>query len=112
MRMCVFVLAVAAVLGFEGQSRADKKGPPQSHKEVTAGGKYVFVMLAPQPVEDEIKSYGTEDAKNTVIAMRNVYKKSGLYKNDGSAEPLWTVDWYGAATVLSDGVHLIRWGQP
>jgi hypothetical protein len=112
MRMCVFLLAVVALLCFEGQSRADKKGPPHSRKEVTGGGKYVFVMLAPQPVEEEIKSYGNEDAKNAVIAMRNVYKQSGLYKNDGSAEPLWTVDWYGPVTVLSDGEHLVRWGQP
>src|SRR5688500_3455468 len=108
MRACIFLLAVVAVLGFEGSARADKKGPPQTRKEVTADGKFVFVMLAPQTLEDELKSHGTEDAKNAVTAIRNVYKKSGLYKNDGSAEPLWTVDWYAPVTVLSDGEHLIR----
>jgi hypothetical protein len=112
MRACVFFLAVVAILCFDRKSFADKKGPPHSHQTATADGKFVFVMLAPQTVEEEIKAYGTEEAKNAVVAIRNVYKKSGLYKNDGSAEPLWTVDWYAPVTVLSDGEHLIRWGQP
>ena len=112
MRVSIFLLAVVALLCLDQKSFADKKGPPQTRTTSTADGKFVFVMLATQALEEELKSHGTEDAKNAVVAIRNVYKKSGLYKNDGSAEPLWTVDWYAPVTVLSDGEHLIRWGQP
>jgi hypothetical protein len=112
MRVCIF-LAVVALLCFDATARADKKGPPTTHKVATADGKFVFVMIAPQPLEEELKHYGTDDAKNAVVAIRNVYKKSGLYKNDGSADPLWTIDWYSDATVLlPDGETLIRYGQP
>ena len=76
MRVCVFVLTAVALLGFGGQSRADKKGPPTSRKQVTTGGKYVFVMLAPRPVEEEIKNLGAEDAKNAVIARQSSVEPS------------------------------------
>jgi len=112
MRTCVFLAAVVAVVCCEGRSFADKKGPPRSRKEVVAGGKYVFVMLAPRTLEEEVRNITTEDGKAQAKAIRDIYHKSGLYKNDGSNEPLWTVDWYGPATPLSDGVHLVRWGQP
>lgn len=111
MRICIF-LAVAAVLCTTGQSRADKKGPPTTRKVVTSNGKFVFVMLAPQPLEEELKRYGAEKSKEEVKTIRETYPKSGMYKNDGSNEPLWTVDWHAPVTVLPDGIHLIRHGQP
>jgi hypothetical protein len=97
MRAFLF-FAVAAVLCSASESRADKIGPPESYKVVSPNGKYVFVMLAPDTVPG--------DANNP---LRATYKRSGLYKNDGSADPLWTVDWYSRAVVLpSDGVHVVR----
>jgi len=43
--------------------------------------------------------------------IRAKYARSGLYKNDGSKEPIWVVDWYASKVdVTSDGRHLIRWG--
>jgi hypothetical protein len=111
MRACIFLLAAVAVLCSGGESFADKKGPSRSSQKEVANGKYVFVMLAPTTLEEELRGHTTEEGKNQTIAIRNVYKKSGLYKA-GSAEPLWTVDWHAPVTVLSDGVHLIRWGQP
>ena len=40
-----------------------------------------------------------------------MYTLSGLYRDDGSAEPLWTVNWYAhGVEVASDGVHLVRHG--
>ena len=39
------------------------------------------------------------------------YPASGLYRNDGSVEPLWTVEWFADGAILSaDGVHLVRLG--
>lgn len=42
----------------------------------------------------------------------NTYRVSGLYRNDGSKEPLWVVDWYAFKVhVASDGIHVIRMGN-
>ena len=39
------------------------------------------------------------------------YTKSGLYRNDGSTTPLWSVQWYAFTVHLSDnGQHLVRMG--
>ena len=39
------------------------------------------------------------------------YTQSGLYRNDGSRDPLWTFDWYAYnVDVAADGVHLVRHG--
>jgi hypothetical protein len=43
--------------------------------------------------------------------IRRAYSQSGMYRNDGSLVPLWTVDWYAfKVDIASDGVHLIRHG--
>lgn len=39
------------------------------------------------------------------------YPANGLYRNDGSTEPLWTVDWSNFALPLNDGRHAIRFGR-
>lgn len=39
------------------------------------------------------------------------YPANGLYRNDGSTEPLWTVDWSNIALPLNDGRHAIRFGR-
>jgi hypothetical protein len=89
---------------------ADKPAPPRSYNEVAPGGKYVFVMIAPGTVEDEVRRWNQETAAG-IREIRRVYTRSGLYRNDGSAEPLWTVDWYDdGVKVASDGAHLIRLG--
>ena len=39
------------------------------------------------------------------------YPVSGLYRNDGSLEPLWSVPWYSfSVAVADDGEHLVRYG--
>ena len=39
------------------------------------------------------------------------YEKSGLYQNNGSTTPLWTVDWYAYRVhIVSVGVHMVRPG--
>ena len=95
------LLTVAALFYFAGGARADKIGPPESYKKTSADGTYVFVMLAPDADRDSGKE------------LRETYKQSGLYKNDGSAKPLWTVDWYSrTAFVANDGVHVVRFAGP
>lgn len=69
---------------------------PYTYTKLSPNGQYLFVMLAP----------GKE------LAGEVPYTVSGLYFNDTSTTPIWTVDWYAyAVDVLSDGVHLVRWGD-
>ena len=70
---------------------------PYDFKIVTRNDKYIFIMLADM-------NFGGFDPE-----IRKVYKHSGLYKNDGSNKPLWTIDWYGNNVfICSDGIHLFR----
>jgi hypothetical protein len=39
------------------------------------------------------------------------YKQSGMYLNDGSTTPFWTVDWKERTYLPNDGKHIIRLGR-
>jgi hypothetical protein len=88
------LLALATCL----QASADEEAPPREYQKVTRGGKHVFVMLAPKQWRRFAK-------------LHRKYPASGLYPNDASTTPLWTVDWYAfEVDVSSDTRHLVRWG--
>lgn len=79
---------------------ADTPAPPRDYIKETENGKYVFVMLAPP------ERWSQKDP-----AIRKTYKESGLYSNDGSSKPLWTVYWYSFEVYpSSDGKHIVRMG--
>lgn len=81
---------------------------PTSSKTVLPGDRFVFVMLAPSSVEAETGRMNPE-AVARVREIRRVYSRSGMYRNDGATEPLWTVDWYAhGVEIVPDGVHLVR----
>jgi hypothetical protein len=85
-------------------ARADKPGPPVSYTQVTANKKFVLVLFALDPM--------FEGDPKTGQALRALFPKSGLYKNDGSKEPLWSVDWHrNRVYVAGDGIHLVREGN-
>jgi hypothetical protein len=105
----VGVIALAAMT-VGSRALADSPAPRRSYKQITPGGKYVFVMISPMPLEQEVKRWNEETAAS-IREVRRSYARSGLYRNDGSTEPLWTVDWYAhRVMVTSDGAHLIRSG--
>jgi hypothetical protein len=84
----------------------DKMIGPHSYKQVTSDGKFVFVMLYSRDVDHPEFS---KEKNDSIRDIRAKYKNSGMYKNDGSDKPLWTVDWYGREVLVpSDGVHLVR----
>jgi len=91
----IFVLFVLPV-----QALADSPAPPKDYKLETENNEYVFVMLATP-----------EWAKYQHSGIREVYPRSGLYRNDGSTTPLWEVYWYSFEVYpSSDGRHLVRMG--
>ena len=55
--------------------------PPRSYKKVVSGEEYLFVMLAPT-------TSNRDDTIEEAREIRRVYSRSGLYRNDGSTEPL------------------------
>ena len=105
------ILSLILLLWLASPTRADKPAPPGTYTSESADGRYVFVMLSPEATEVELKWYN-EDHQKVVQSIRARYAKSGLYKNDGSKDPLWTVDWYRhSVLVASDGLHLVRLGD-
>jgi hypothetical protein len=99
-----------AVMTADSPALADSEAPPLSYKQIAPGGKYVFVMISPVPLEQEVERRNEEMAAG-IREIRRFYTRSGLYCNDGSLDPLWTVKWYANGIVVaSDGIHLIRYG--
>jgi hypothetical protein len=77
---------------------ADSEVAPYSYKELASNNKFVFVMIYPN--SEEVK---TEDGK--------IYTKTGLYKNDNSIEPLWTIEGYSHKVYISsDGNYAAKLG--
>lgn len=87
---------------------ADKPVPVTSYKREVPGGPFVFVMIMPVPLEEEVATFSPAQATE-VRAVRRVYSQSGLYPDDGTTKPLWTVNWYAPdVEVASDGIHMVR----
>lgn len=103
-------LAAIMVLVFASSVRADILLPPYSYKIVAPGEKFVFVMISPVPVEKDGLGLNEEQVAD-IRQLRRTYTQSGMYRNDGTNLPVWTVEWYAYIVIpLSDGVHLIRPG--
>jgi hypothetical protein len=107
--LIVAIIALDVMIGGK-PALADSPAPESSYKEIAPGGKYVFVMISPMTPDEDERKWDTK-YRVAIREIRRTYKRSGLYRNDGSTEPLWTVDWYThSVAISSDGVHLIRPG--
>jgi len=99
MRLKSLGLLSILMLSIVGGVQAFSPSYPQSYKKVTKDGKSVFVMLAHQ--------YLTPESKK----INERYPRSGLYPNDGSKTPLWTVGRYiFDIQMSSDGVYFFEFG--
>jgi hypothetical protein len=106
---CLF--AAALVTAIAAPAMGDSMSPPFSYAKPTPDGRHVFVMISPLSPQEEISSWNQETAAK-IASVRKHYSRSGLYPNDNSTTPLWTVDWYAYdVEPLSDGVHLVRPGS-
>ena len=64
-------------------------------------------MLSPLPIEEDIRDPADDPE---IRWIRRTYSKSGLYRNDGSTEPIWEYDglWLNESIIIApDGEHLI-----
>lgn len=96
-----------ASLFFVSGVRADSPSSPSDYTVVSGNGQYILVMLA-----DNAKgAYNQRGHTIPEASIRAKYSQAGLFKNDGSTTPLWTVDWYSFSVELSsDGQHLVQYG--
>jgi hypothetical protein len=98
-------LVCAALLASSSSAFAYIPRPACSYKVGTVSGQYVFVMIS--PAEGWPPGFTTDEA----AAIRRQYKQSGVYRNDGSADPVWVYDggyYYDfQVNLASDGHHLI-----
>lgn len=106
-----FISLVVATLGYlPADALADSPAPASSYAVEAEGGQYVFVMLAPLTLDEEL-SFWNEKHGSQIHDIRQKYSASGLYSTGDTTSPIWTVDWYAHSVLpFSDGIHLVREG--
>src|SRR5438105_3326431 len=60
----------------------------------TPDQQYLFVMIAPRTKNPHPKLQPEKEPHEQDLYAKYGRSGSGLYRNDGSTSPLWTVDWY------------------
>jgi hypothetical protein len=112
-RMRLFLVGLSFLslfIIFPPRALCDSPTIPFSYSVTSPNGHYLFIMLAPIDLEHDGIQW-PEGKRLEAIRLRKKYSQSGLYLNDGTTIPIWTVTWYSRVVHLSDdGVHLIREG--
>jgi hypothetical protein len=119
-RWCILAASLALLLvelaggrwGSEWSTpqRAEPRRPPAptSYKSYTVPDYAIFfLMLKPSPPGGPPEFW--QDHLEDGFGSTARYTRSGMYRNDGSGVPLWTVDWYATRVDPSpDGIHAVR----
>lgn len=119
--ICRTALVLIAIVGVVGvlcaplTAYADSTHTPipgwsGSYEEESPNKQYKLVMLGNLPWSS---CFHKDDWVQKSNALRSMYPASGMYRNDGSVEPLWTmgyVSWRQGITVANDGRHIVVWG--
>lgn len=104
------LLAAFPHMVFADRTQTPELGWTETYKVVSADGQYVLVMLN-GVYEKPGKDVSPEtDEKNKLLLQ---YPTSGLYTNDCSTRPLWSmpyISWRQEVQLSSDGHHVIVWG--
>ncbi|WP_028886811.1 hypothetical protein [Teredinibacter turnerae] len=91
-------------------SYGDSPALPISYLVESENGKYIFAMISPLDRDVELSSLNDQWMKK-ISKIRDQYSQSGMYLNDGSKKPLWSVSWYAhSVQVANDGEHIVRDG--
>jgi len=109
--MCRFLLVLVAIILPIAKAKAYKPATPRTYQSLSADGLFVFVMISPESLSEEVRHF-RDDIQVEIRAIRSKFSKAGMYRNDGSQEPLWTVDWYAyQVDVPAGGEHVIRYNS-
>ena len=107
--MSKYLVAATTFVVFVSQASAYKPAPPASHATTSPDGQHVFVILSHETMKEELTRFN-EQWQPKIRAIREKWSKSGMYRNDGSTEPLWTVDWHAyQVDVPSGGEYVVRY---
>jgi hypothetical protein len=104
----LFAVLVFFVAVTVGQSAMAYLPHPASWKQESEDRRYVLVMVSPLPVEGDA-GHPSFDG-NEIRKIRAKYTQSGLYRNDGSTSPLWTIEYFSRAPkvyIAPDEKHII-----
>jgi hypothetical protein len=102
--LAVLVLAISVPA-----ASAYKPAPPRTYATESPDGRHVFVMISPLSEARDLEIWN-EETQNRIRAIRGKFPGSGMYRNDGTSEPLWTVDWYAySVDVPSGGDYVVRY---
>jgi hypothetical protein len=110
----IFVLAAASVWIVSADRLQACLRTEDSWTQVSGDGRYILVMVSPKSA--------VEDGGNQIISsavgkvrLREHYTESGVYRNDGSNKPLWTLPYHHEALparVVVDGQYVILGADP
>jgi hypothetical protein len=110
LRVHIISLAAAVLVCLPSDSFADSLAPPSSYVIEAEGGQFVFVMLAPMTLDEEL-SFWNKEFGAKIRDVRQKYSASGMYLTGDETSPIWTVDWYAHSVLpFSDGIHVVREG--
>lgn len=105
------LLAAFPHVTFADSTRTPLPGWTGTYKVVSPDGRYVLIMRGEMTAQDG-EEVSPEVAELNKLLVK--YPSSGLYKNDGSTDPLWVmpyVSWRTSVLLSSDGHHLVVWGE-
>lgn len=80
-----------------------------SWSATSPNGRFILVMTLGEDFVEELKKQGYED-NDRGIDLRREYPECGVYANDGSTVPLWTLPYYEqvyGAYITNDGAHVL-----
>jgi hypothetical protein len=80
-----------------------------SWSEESANGKFLLVMTLTEDWVQKLKKQGYSD-NDRQIEIRRKYPECGIYRNDGSVVPLWTLPYeiqLFTAYISNDGKHVL-----
>ena len=110
----LLLIGVLALMGHVGMYIADP-GFQYSYSVATRDAKVVFVMIGPKAPEN-YEPILRDDPMIETRRLQNIYRVSGLYRNNGSTSPLWVLEGalpaqYSSKVFLSsDGRYLAKMG--
>lgn len=102
----LYRLAIVMLLALPAVEARAGLADSHSWQQVSDDGQYLLVMVATSQSELDGKWRWQLEER---LRIRATYKESGLYRNDGSTEPLWTFPRWssGTAFILPDGKHVV-----
>ncbi|MCE9555365.1 MAG: hypothetical protein K8T91_18605 [Planctomycetes bacterium] len=112
LRPALLLFCAFCLLGFASARPALAALPASySWRHVSGDGQHVLVMVAPVSLQEDLDHFagwpGHANEVEEVRAIRAKYTQSGLYLNNGSTVPLWTIGYF----VRPNEVYLAAHGR-